>query len=112
MLRNWNVLKMSSLLTVAVALAPLPAAAQGQADAGDTELEKLSKLVKELKKTCEEQKDTSSRSSHTCPCKQGSIDYFPSASTFRHRIRCYTSSRAMGRIEMQATPKHQKIPRK
>jgi hypothetical protein len=61
MLRNWNVLKMSSLLTVAVAFTPLPAVAQGPAEPGDTELEKLSKLVKELKKTCDEQKETSDK---------------------------------------------------
>ena len=47
MLRNWNVLKMSSLLAAAfVAIAPPPAF-------GQTEVEKLGESVKDLKKTCE-----------------------------------------------------------
>ena len=58
MLRTWNVLKMTSVMAVALTVTPLPA---WPAEPGDTELEKLSKLVKELKKACDDQKDTSDK---------------------------------------------------
>jgi archaellum component FlaC len=56
MLRNWNVLKMTTVMAVTLAVAPA-----WSAEPGDTELEKLSKLVKELKKACDDQKDTSDK---------------------------------------------------
>jgi hypothetical protein len=58
MLHTWNVLKMTSVMAVALTVTPLSA---WSAEPGDTELEKLSKLVKELKKACDDQKDTSDK---------------------------------------------------
>jgi hypothetical protein len=55
MLHTWNVLKMTSVMAVALTVTPLSA---WSAEPGDTELEKLSKLVKELKKSCDDQKDS------------------------------------------------------
>jgi archaellum component FlaC len=71
MLRNWNVLKLSSVMVVALAVTPLPAAA---AEPGETELEKLSKLVKELKKLCEDQKDTTDKQKDALATIGGKLD--------------------------------------
>jgi len=50
MLRNWNVLKLTSLMAVAVAVTPIPAVQAKQTDFGTTELEKLKDAIDLLNK--------------------------------------------------------------
>lgn len=76
MLRNWNVLKLSSLMAVAVAVAPLPApaAARGPGDTGQTELEKLTESVKKLTKACDDQKEMIDKQKETLTTINDKLD--------------------------------------